>query len=561
MDTIYNKTVTYDAVPIPKTQHGSYKAPAQKSYSYTEPKAKANQYVNNAVNTNNTAKTYTYNQPKTYTYTPPKTNIGEYKTLGGYTNTNPYVTKDRVGNGQNSYSAQPKTQEKKEQRTLNSSDLWGVPKTIKDGAQPKTVQSDIFSNNVQNYGINREIVQSMSAKTDPAKELYVEYLKRLTENNKGVNREIVATTNPRNELKYNESMYEHDDYNYTPYKKIVVTKDNIYTLPDADISKTFSDVGEKMQNIENKLCAERDNLKYDMRFEYIPDGEERLREINKEIRAISHINKKIMLGIKSGYEFVENDIRKLSETDNYDMIYSKEYSDNLPYTSVLAQTMRAAGQGTKRIQSAVDIVDNIKISIDEKGKFTVSDAKNPNSGFTFTIKDVFTPNGYTESRIVVDKNKVSQLDNVQYDLLKAMDNLKVPDNAESLLEEIAENKSIAKVNKVLGTTGYVIDIVDFMTAVASDYSDDNEIGTDTSKAVFGTVGSWAGDIAGGMAGAKAGAAVGAVFGPVGIVIGGVLGAAFGAYVLSNVMEDVGRYVGEHIYDSDYTIQQYYERGK
>ena len=60
----------------------------------------------------NSPKTYTSNQPKTYTYTPPKTNIGEYKTLGGYTNTNPYVTKDMVGNGQNSYSAQPKSQVK-----------------------------------------------------------------------------------------------------------------------------------------------------------------------------------------------------------------------------------------------------------------------------------------------------------------------------------------------------------------------------------------------------------------------------------------------------------------
>ncbi len=112
MDTIYNKTVTYDAVPTPKTQHGSYKAPTQKSYSYTEPKPKTNQYVNNSVNTNNTAKTYSYNSPKTYTSTPPKINIGEYKTLGGYTNTNHYVTKDRVGNGQNSYSAQPKPQVK-----------------------------------------------------------------------------------------------------------------------------------------------------------------------------------------------------------------------------------------------------------------------------------------------------------------------------------------------------------------------------------------------------------------------------------------------------------------
>ena len=44
MDTIYNKTVSYDPVPTPKTQHGSYKAPAQKSYSYTELKAKTNQH-------------------------------------------------------------------------------------------------------------------------------------------------------------------------------------------------------------------------------------------------------------------------------------------------------------------------------------------------------------------------------------------------------------------------------------------------------------------------------------------------------------------------------------
>ena len=137
-------------LPTPKTQHGSGKPQQPKSYSYTEPKAKTNQYVSNSVNTNNTAntysynspKTYTYTQPKTYTYTSPKANIGEYKTLGGYTNTNPYVTKDRIGDagstvdykpfggytsknpyiskdivadyGQNSYSAQPKTQGKKE---------------------------------------------------------------------------------------------------------------------------------------------------------------------------------------------------------------------------------------------------------------------------------------------------------------------------------------------------------------------------------------------------------------------------------------------------------------
>ena len=199
MDTIYNKTVTYDAVPVPQIQHGSYKSPAQKSYSYTETKPTAN------------------------TVTSVKANI-----TAGKTAYNPYVTKDRVGNEQNSYSARPKSKVKTEQHKQNSSDLWSVPKTIKDGAQPKAVQSEIFSNNVQNYGINRETAQYMPAKTDPEKELYVEYLKRLTENNKGINRETAQTNfldhrgqNPVEKFVEQSSFKGLDDFP-------VVTKDNIY---------------------------------------------------------------------------------------------------------------------------------------------------------------------------------------------------------------------------------------------------------------------------------------------------------------------------------------------
>ena len=48
-----------------------------------------------------------------YAVSAPKINIGEYKTIGGYTNKNPYISKDRVADyGQNSYSAQLKSQEK-----------------------------------------------------------------------------------------------------------------------------------------------------------------------------------------------------------------------------------------------------------------------------------------------------------------------------------------------------------------------------------------------------------------------------------------------------------------
>ena len=91
-----------------------------------------------------------------------------------------------------------------------------------------------------------------------------------------------------------------------------------------------------MQNIENELCAERDNLKYDMRFEYIPDGEKRLREINKKIRTINHIEKKIALGIKSGYGFIEDDIKSAIFMDDhlFGLRLKKEYFDRINTTFV-----------------------------------------------------------------------------------------------------------------------------------------------------------------------------------------------------------------------------------
>ena len=492
-----------------------------------------------------------------------------YQPQSSYNAQNPYTTKDRVVD----YSTlkQPKVKQvvsqqptiwgRTQAQTAAGGD-WAVPKTINDGAQPRYSGFVQPGSNIGfDYGINREIGGYTKTEDDTLnrnlKGLYIEYMKRMAGNN-GVNVEMTMLTNPKNIL-YNDERYTYN--NYKPAEETVVTKDNVYTLPPKQISKIFSDVGTIVKNRKNELLKEKDNLSFDMRFEYIPDGEKRLKEINGKIQTLNYIDKKISLGIESGYDFIETDIAKLSEEDIYDMIYSKEYADNLLYTSDFARTTRAEGQGTKRVQAAVDIVDNIVIKNDKKGNFTISDAKNTNSGFSFKIESVLAPQGYTEARIAVNKNSIKQLDNVQYDLLKAMDNLKVPDDAKRLFEEFAENKNTGKANKALGATGQIIDVVDFMTVVASDYEDDSEIGTDSSKAVYGMLGSWAGDIAGGATGAKAGAAVGAVFGPVGVVIGGVLGAAFGAYVLSSVMEDIGRYMGEHIYDSDYTIGQYYERGK
>jgi len=86
-------------LPIPQIQHGSYKSPAQKSYSYTETKPTAN--TGTAVKANITADKTAYN---------------------------PYVTKDRVGNEKNGYSVLPKLQENSNytniQRQNAIDELW-----------------------------------------------------------------------------------------------------------------------------------------------------------------------------------------------------------------------------------------------------------------------------------------------------------------------------------------------------------------------------------------------------------------------------------------------------
>ena len=92
-------------------------------------------------------------------------------------------------------------------------------------------------------------------------------------------------------------------------------------------------------------------------------------------------------------------------------------------------------------------------------------------------------------------------------------------------------------------------------------SEDKELGIDSARETFGTMGSWLGNIAGTAVGAKAGVALGITFGTPGMVIGSTLGVAFGAYLLSSALEDLGRYLGENINESEYPIERYYERGK
>ena len=86
-------------MPTPQIQHGSFKPPVQKSYSYTETKPTAN--TGTAVKANITADKTAYN---------------------------PYATKDRVENEKNGYSVLPKLQESSNytdiQRQNAIDELW-----------------------------------------------------------------------------------------------------------------------------------------------------------------------------------------------------------------------------------------------------------------------------------------------------------------------------------------------------------------------------------------------------------------------------------------------------
>ncbi|MBQ5313837.1 MAG: hypothetical protein J6K30_07310, partial [Oscillospiraceae bacterium] len=278
--SIRQRTVTYDAVPTPQKQHGSVKPQQPKGYSYTETKPRTNQYVNNAVNTYTAPKQQMHTPPKTYTYTPPKphpsaqpkpypldppkTNIGEYKTFGGYKNANPYVSKDRVDDPWiESKAGITKPDWNKLLKINENTDHWGYPKTIKDGAEPKFIPARTPE---VNYGINREMVQSVALKPDPVKELYTEYLKRITENNKGVNREIAQT-----------NFLDHRDQN--PVEKFIerntfdavqeiqfVTKDNVYEQTPEKIKTELSNTGTVVNSEISKLKRQKEDLLFEVQY-------------------------------------------------------------------------------------------------------------------------------------------------------------------------------------------------------------------------------------------------------------------------------------------------------
>ena len=494
------------------------------------------------------------------TCTPPKTNIGEYKTLGGYTNANPYVSKDRVDDPWiESNAGTTKPYWNKLLEINENTDHWGYPKTIKDGAEPKFIPARTPE---VNYGINREMVQSVAVKPDSVKELYVEYLKRITENNKGVNREIAQT-----------SFLDHRDQN--PVEKFIernpfdavqetqfVTKDNVYEQTPEKIKTELSNTGTVVNSEISKLKRQKEDLLFEVQYGRRNSDDPELEKLNYDIEYLQHIEKKIELGLKYQYHFANDELNSLSQADIDDIMNSKEkYGKTLSIYEPYSDTLKSVYKGHRTYQNSVGIIDNIGVKCKpENDIFTIFDKNNPNNSFEFGIESEFNPKGYYEYIIKADKDASKTAENVQYDLLKAIDGKAVSKSTVDKLVDIAEENG-KSAGELFDIVGYGIDFADFLIVMDSDKEFNNgEVGVDTYKAGGEFLGSVMGDQLGGMAGAKAGAAIGTVaFGPIGTVVGGVLGAAAGAYLLSSAMEELGGYLGEYIYEhqSENSTQQYY----
>ena len=209
MDTIYNKTVTYDAVPTPQIQHGSYKSPVQKSYSYTETKPTAN--TGTAVKANITADKTAYN---------------------------PYVTKDRVENGQNGYSVLPKLQENSNytdiQRKKAIDELWAKygarlmgkddkeqmqkPAEITEPQSPKvqTVKAGKSTINIRDDG------STIHYESDTAIDLF-DFLDFLS-GRYGPNNEMAGSVNRKSPV-YKQPVLDYEDFISVPDTEYIKDED------------------------------------------------------------------------------------------------------------------------------------------------------------------------------------------------------------------------------------------------------------------------------------------------------------------------------------------------
>lgn len=538
IDAVQSKPSIYDSVPVPQTTPTYYRKPKDNTDTYGRTSTKT---VTAQTAQNNTLQR---NQRVT---------------------SDPYVTKDRVTDyGIKTIPLQKNTLSDPLYNKNADQEHWNTPKTIRDGATVKTGNKPIST---VSYGPNREISQTVQLEnTDTERAFLVNYLKQVVSDNVGKSNETAQTTflDQRGQNPV-EKFVEENSFNGITEEPIV-TKDNVYYQTPEKIEKQLNNTGKLVNGEISKLKRQREDLLFDLQYGRIDSNDERLKKVNYDIQYLEHIEKKIELGLKFSYEFQREGIERLSQADVDDILNSKEeYSDNLPYLSQYAQAIRAANKGYKSYQNSVGIVENIGVKYDLKNeKFMIFDKNNPQNNFKFKIDDEINPKGYIENIIKTDKSAIKSVDNVQYDLLKAIDGRAISNQSVEMLKEMAENNNKIA-NGLFDAVGYGLDFADFWLVMDSDKEFNNgEVGIDTYRAGGEFIGSVAGDKLGGVLGAKAGAAIGTVaFGPIGTVVGGVLGAAAGAYLLSSAMEEIGGYVGEQVYEYQPTdpYQQYYERAR
>ena len=444
-----------------------------------------------------------------------------------------------------------------------STEMKDTVKTIKDTFKPSFNKTSAFANNnfSGSYGPNRESVDTVKTAKDTKE--YPFYA--------GPNAETARAGYLDNR---GQNAVEKMIENGLPKadNSITITKDNVYYQSPQKVESTLTEVQNTVTMGISDQKRELEDLQFQQKHitasgskEKAAAVEEQIADKKADIEKLQKIDRKLKIGLAFNYQFMENHAEKLSEMSVDDILKENEEFDyNLPYFSPAAQVARTVNKGVGKAKTAVNIVSDLKVnyksSIDE---FTIGDINNTNSNFKFSTPEVYNPRGYKERKITVDKSNIKNIDNIQYDVLKAIDGKTISETTYQSLKKLAGDDILLKrAGKNLGYAGVGLDIIDFAFIVDTDLKDDGKLGTDFSQEFFGTAANWAGDYVGGTMGAKAGAVIGtATLGPVGTVIGGALGAAFGAYVLSSAMEDIGRYVGENINESNYTIDQYHQRAK
>ena len=472
-----------------------------------------------------------------------------------------------------------------------------MPKTIKDGVHPKQPAKTAPKAIGPNAEMGKTFANISAPNQYSSKDLVRRWINELSDN-KGPNRESVDTVKTAKDTTVYPTYFGPnaetartgylDNRGQNAVEKIIeeglpktdnsiiVTKDNVYYQSPQKVESTLTEVQNTVKMGISDQKRELEDLQFQQKHIMASGGkekaaavEEQIADKKADIEKLQKIDRKLKIGLAFNYQFMENQAEKLSEMSVDDILKeNEEFGYNLPYSSTTAQGARAVNKGKNKIEDVVSVLENTSVTRNRTNGFTISNGSDTKNSFDVTPSATKGKNGYYEYGLSVTVDDFSKLTPEQQNLYKALDDIPISATAYKTLNNMldaAKNIDDAKLGKIsngLFTVGEALDVVDFLTVVASDYGDDGEIGKDSSKKITGMISSWLGDIGGGVAGAKAGATIGTAIMPgIGTVAGGAIGAVAGAYILSSAMEDVGAYLGGFDYGTEYDLEQHIVRGR